>query len=126
MTHSDEWVYLPRPVYVGEGAGRLTGALLSVGGVMQEVAGHQFQRLLGFWFCWHALGGMDEMIATGLWSRAGVYDQRKQFEHTFGCTPDELLPELALEVKRSAHEWPHVHEPRLSKSSPYKRKPLKR
>lgn len=125
----EELVYLPRPVYVGAGAGKLAGALLSVGGLMQEVAGHQFQRLLGFWVCWHVFGGLNGMIETGLWSQSGTYEQLKQFKETYGCTPDELLPELALEIKRDAHEWPERYSPREHPNpaaKPYKRKALKR
>lgn len=124
---SEDWVWLPRPVYVGAGVAPLVGRILGAD-MLQEIAGHQFQRLLGFWFCWHSLGGLHAMIDSGLWSRGGVYNQLKEFRGVFGCSPDELLPEFALELAREAVEWPErFPEPRpIAGKRPYSRRPLAR
>lgn len=101
----NDFVYLPRPVLRPELRAKGVGRLLPPA-VMGQVAGHQFQRLLGFWLCWHALGGLDGLLSSGLWSRGGVYEQLRQFREIYELTPDELLPELAQEVKSDAAEWP--------------------
>lgn len=111
--HPERWVYLPRPVYTAAGHPRgrifLPGPLAGLGA---EVAGHEFQRLLGFWFCWHALGGFDGMLGTGLWSKSGIYRQVKDFRDCYGVGPDELLPEFAGELRREAADWPGRFRPR--------------
>jgi hypothetical protein len=91
--------YLPSEVLVPEGG--LRGWIHD-----QGVAGHEVQRLLGFWLCWHALGGFEPLVASGLWSRGGAYRQLQQFREQFRCSPDELLPELAVKVREEAATWP--------------------
>lgn len=66
----------------------------------KRYAGHQVQRLLGFWLCWHAYGGtVDGMLAAGHWSRGNVYAQRKEFHAVFGVEVEEFLPVLAAAVQ---------------------------
>jgi hypothetical protein len=62
----------------------------------QRYAGHHVQRLLGFWLCWHVMGGLDGLLAAGHWSRAGVYRNRREFLEVFGVEVEVWAPHLAL------------------------------
>jgi hypothetical protein len=57
-------------------------------------AGHKVQRLAGFWLLWHTMGGLDGLLASGLWSRANVYAQRHEFLVVFGCEVEAWMPGL--------------------------------
>jgi hypothetical protein len=57
-------------------------------------AGHKVQRLAGFWLLWHTMGGLEGMLASGLWSRGGVYTQRHEFSVVFGCEVENWMPQL--------------------------------
>lgn len=59
------------------------------------LTGHRMQRLLGFWVCYHELGGVQAMIATGYWPRSTVYKQLSEFRELFGCHPDDFQPVMA-------------------------------
>jgi len=61
-----------------------------------KYAGHHVQRLLGFWFCWHVMGGVDGMTSSGMWSRAAVYRQRSEFHEVFGEPVEVWSPHLAI------------------------------
>ncbi len=64
----------------------------------RRYAGHQVQRLLGFWLCWHSYGGLDGMLAAGHWSRGNLFAQRKEFHAVFGVEVEQFLPVLAAAV----------------------------
>ncbi len=64
----------------------------------RKYAGHHVQRLLGFWFCWQVMGGMDGMVGSGMWSRAAVYRQRHEFHEVFGMEVEVWAPHLALAI----------------------------
>jgi hypothetical protein len=68
--------------------------------------GHVVQRLLGFWFVYNALGGLDAMIASGLWPKSTAYKQLAEFREFYGCEPEELEPELVAAVAAAAPTWP--------------------
>jgi hypothetical protein len=69
-------------------------------------AGHVVQRLLGFWFVYNAMGGLDAMIASGLWPKSTAYKQLAEFREFYGCSPDELEPGLVESVVAAAASWP--------------------
>lgn len=60
-----------------------------------KLAGHQVQRLLGFWVIWHSYGGMQELERANIISRTGVYVQRAQFREVFGVDVREFAPDIA-------------------------------
>jgi hypothetical protein len=57
-------------------------------------AGHKVQRLVGFWLMWHTMGGLEGLIASGLWSRGNLYAQRHEFHEVFGCQVEDWMPAL--------------------------------
>lgn len=57
-------------------------------------AGHKVQRLVGFWVMWHTMGGIEGLIASGLWSRGNLYVQRGEFHEVFGCEVENWMPHL--------------------------------
>jgi hypothetical protein len=57
-------------------------------------AGHKVQRLVGFWLMWHTMGGMEGLIASGLWSRGNLYVQRSEFDDVFGVEVEAWMPDL--------------------------------
>jgi hypothetical protein len=62
----------------------------------RKYAGHHVQRLLGFWLCWHVMGGMEGLVASGLWSRGSIYRQRHEFLEVFEVEVEVWAPHLAL------------------------------
>lgn len=65
------------------------------GPVAMEIAGHQVQRLLGFWCVWHMLGGTVEGARmVGLPDRH-IARSRKEFVQVFKVPVEDFLPELA-------------------------------
>lgn len=52
------------------------------------------QRLLGFWVCWHMVGGLDALIAAG-WPQRTVYQNRIDFLKVFGVEPEVWMPAAA-------------------------------
>jgi hypothetical protein len=68
--------------------------------------GHVVQRLLGFWFVYNAVGGLDAMIASGLWPKSTAYKQLAEFRAFYGCDPEDLEPELGSAIVRAAATWP--------------------
>jgi len=75
-----------------------------LGPFLKGVAGTKTQRLLGFWFMWHAAGGLKPLLATGWIARSGIYAQQGEFAQVFGCPVDDFLPELALAIRNQASE----------------------
>lgn len=63
--------------------------------IARKVAGHQVQRLLGFWVLWHSFGGMEPLLAAKIIARTGVYVQRKEFRKAFGIDVEDFWPEIA-------------------------------
>lgn len=63
-----------------------------------KVAGHQIQRLIGYWFLWHYYGGKKTLLDMGMLSVAGEKRQRAQFRQTFGVEVDEFFPELGAQI----------------------------
>jgi hypothetical protein len=57
-------------------------------------AGHKVQRLVGFWLMFHTMGGMEGLIASGLWSRGNLYAQRHEFHEVFGVEVEAWMPEV--------------------------------
>lgn len=45
-------------------------------------------ELIGFWVCWHLIGGFDRMEESG-WNRATLFRKIKRFRDTYGKHPDE-------------------------------------
>jgi len=74
-----------------------------------RLVGHAVQRLLGFWFVYNTLGGLEAMIASGLWPKSTAYKQLAEFREFYGCEPDELEPELAASVAAAAASWPEKY-----------------
>ena len=75
-----------------------------LGPFLKGVAGVKTQRLLGFWFMWHAAGGLKPLLATGWIARSGIYAQQGEFAQVFGCSVDDFMPELASELRKQASE----------------------
>jgi hypothetical protein len=75
------------------------------GPVAMQVAGHQVQRLLGFWVLWHMMGGVEGVRLVGLPDNS-IRRTRKEFEQVFNHKVEDFLPPLAAaireEVKPSA------------------------
>lgn len=71
-----------------------------------NLVGHRVQRLLGFWFVFNAMGGLEPMIASGLWPKSTAYKQLNEFRSFYGCEPAELEPELVQHLTAAAAEWP--------------------
>lgn len=69
---------------------------------LMKVAGMKVQRLLGFWALWHAFGGLDGLIGSGVISRAGVYTQRKEFRDVFGVDVADLWPDVGDGLRSGA------------------------
>jgi len=103
----------PRP---GEGTGAFlpseirhsTTPLSKVGDrtTNAKLVGHRVQRLLGFWFAYNALGGIEAMIESRLWPKSTAYKQLNEFREFYGCEPYELEPELVRHLTAAASEWP--------------------
>jgi hypothetical protein len=74
-----------------------------------KLVGHRVQRLLGFWFVYNALGGIDAMIESGLWPRSTAYKQLGEFREFYGCEPHELEPDLVMELTSAASSWPRKY-----------------
>jgi len=70
---------------------------LAVQKVAKSFAGHQVQRMVGFWFLWHVFGGHDGLIESAVLSRASVYRQEVEF--------------LVMFKKEVSDMWPHISEP---------------
>lgn len=62
-------------------------------------AGHRVQRALGFWVVWHYWGGLDSMVASGLWSRSGVYNQMSDFRALFGIEVADAWPDAVAGLR---------------------------
>ncbi len=60
----------------------------------RKYAGHKVQRLVGFWLMFHTMGGMDGLLASGLWSRGNLYAQRSEFHDVFGVEVERWMPDL--------------------------------
>lgn len=58
----------------------------------KRYAAHKVQRLVGFWFCWHALGGFEALRAAG-WARRTTYSQMEEFCEVFGVSVEDFMPE---------------------------------
>jgi len=71
-----------------------------------RLVGHAVQRLLGFWFVYNAMGGIEPMIASGLWPKSTAYKQLAEFRKFYKCNPDELEPELAAAISLASSDWP--------------------
>jgi hypothetical protein len=71
-----------------------------------KLVGHRVQRLLGFWFAYNALGGIDKMIESGLWPKSTAYKQLNEFRAFYGCEPYELEPELVGQLAEASATWP--------------------
>jgi hypothetical protein len=67
----------------------------------KRYAGHKVQRLLGFWLCWHTMGGLSGMEAAGVWARAGIYKQRAEFHDVFGVAVEEFMPGLVAALSEA-------------------------
>ena len=68
--------------------------------------GHVVQRLLGFWFVYNAMGGLEAMISSGLWPRSTAYKQLADFRRFYGCDPDQLEPDLVARLAKASKGWP--------------------
>ena len=79
-----------------------------------KLVGHRVQRMLGFWFVYNALGGVDAMIESGLWPKSTAYKQLHEFREFYGCEPFELEPGLVDQVQTAASEWPTKYEAGLA------------
>ena len=80
--------------------GQLTIASVPVlGPVLMHHAGIKVQRLLGYWALWHAFGGLDGLLASGVIGRAGAYAQRSEFHQVFGVEVENFLPAQAVAFK---------------------------
>lgn len=64
----------------------------------QKAAGHQVQRLIGFWFLWHYYGGKKPLLDMGMLSVAGEKRQRAQFRQVFGVEVADFFPELGAQI----------------------------
>lgn len=74
----------------------------------QKVAGHQIQRLMGYWFLWHYFGGKKALLDMGMLTEPSEKRQRRQFRQTFGVEVDDFFPELAEKVaEMHQHEDPN-------------------
>jgi hypothetical protein len=62
---------------------------------LNQFAGHKVQRLLGF--CWtvHSLGGIENVAAQPFWTEGSVYRWRAEFREVFGVEVENYLPEVA-------------------------------
>lgn len=74
-----------------------TSALIQ--GAAKKFAGHQVQRMLGFWMMWHAWGGREALIESGVLSRSNVYLQRALFSAIFNVDVDDFLPEYGRKIR---------------------------
>lgn len=74
-----------------------------------KLVGHRVQRLLGFWFAYNALGGLEAMIETGLWPKSTAYKQLNEFREFYGCEPYELEPDLVAQLASAAATWPEKY-----------------
>lgn len=74
-----------------------------------KLVGHRVQRLLGFWFAYNALGGLEAMIGTGLWPKSTAYKQLNEFREFYGCEPYELESDLAAQLASAAATWPEKY-----------------
>jgi len=84
------------PNYPGrQSAERLTQALL--GELLKKYAGHQVQRLLGFWVMVGIYGGFHALVDANIIARGGAYRQRGEFRDLFGCDVEEWHPEMLSE-----------------------------
>ena len=70
-----------------------------LGPVSMKIAGHQVQRLLGFWVCWHMLRGVDGLRLIGMADNS-IRRQRKEFEQVFHVKVEEFLPELIEAIQK--------------------------
>lgn len=68
--------------------------------IAKDRAGHQIQRLLGFWMCWHNWGGMEAMLASGHWAQSNLYKQRAEFREVFGVDVAACYPATAAAWRR--------------------------
>lgn len=57
-----------------------------------ELPGHVQQRVVGFALVWHHYGGMAGLLATGRWSRSGIYRQRADFYRRVGVPVESWSP----------------------------------
>lgn len=96
--------YLPSEIKHSLGPARLGDKATNA-----KLVGHRVQRLLGFWFVYNALGGLDEMIASGLWPKSTAYKQLNEFRDFYGCEPHELEPELVAHLAVAAVAWPEKY-----------------
>jgi hypothetical protein len=71
-----------------------------LGPVAMQVAGHQVQRLLGFWVLWHMMGSVEGMRLVGL-AENSIYRNKKEFEQVFKCKVEDFLPELSAAIRES-------------------------
>ena len=67
--------------------------------LLKPLASSMTVDLVGFWTCWHLLGGYEGMRKVGM-SRSAIYRKLALFRRTFGEHPDTYrFPGIAIDVE---------------------------
>lgn len=71
------------------------------GPVAGRVAWNSIQRLLGFWVCYHTLGGVHGLLDLG-WQSSTIYRNIADFREAFGIEVGDFMPEAVAAMMKEA------------------------